>query len=133
MKRAIVAANAAVATAAAAGICCHHHSIILPSSHIDGACPHAVANYICKLFKGGSGLQGTWPMQLPRMYLAHRELESIDIMLLYWPRHRQYAGQDVQEQGAVSPVLDEQCALYGQSCGKQHSTSSHWRGLDRAT
>ena len=44
--------------------------------------------------------------------------------------YMQYAGQDLQEQGTFSPVLDEQCALYGQGCGKQHSTGSYWRGLD---
>ena len=47
-----------------------------------------------------------------------------------WQMHMLYAGQDIQEQGTISPVLDEQCALHGEGCGEQHDTGSDRRGLD---
>lgn len=43
------------------------------------------------------------------------------------------SGQNIQEQGSVSAVPDEQCSLHSEDSGEQPLPGGHRGGLDRAT
>ena len=116
--------------------------IILTSSRLDAACPRVVASYICELFlaeavcmhqkKDMAGTASSLCLPLHNLTTPSPLPNSPQPLPTHatWLMQMQYAGQGIQEQGTISPVLDEQCALYGEGCGEQHNTGTDWRGMD---